>query len=81
MFYAHHPDFKVPCGIDGCQRNFTNIRTYQNHVSSIHNWCKDNHISNEEGSTVAMLSDHDEDHDSDECSDFRQIVKNIDLYT
>lgn len=40
LFHAHQPDFKVPCAIDGCSRHFTNLRTYQNHMSSVHN-CKD----------------------------------------
>jgi len=38
LFHAHQPDFKVPCAINGCLRHFTNIRTYQNHVSSVHNF-------------------------------------------
>lgn len=39
LFHAHQPGFKVPCGIAGCSRHFTNLRTYQNHMSSVHNFC------------------------------------------
>ena len=40
QFHAHQPGFKVPCRINGCQRNYTNLRSYQNHVSNVHNWVK-----------------------------------------
>lgn len=76
LFHAHHPDFKIPCGIDGCQRKYTNIRTYQNHVSSVHNWCKGMNSNEEESiSTVTMVSDpvhFVERNDSDDCSDFSE---------
>ena len=72
LFHAHHPDFKIPCRIDGCQRSYTNIRTYQNHVSSVHNWYKDTNSvqgNEEESSTVTMESDSmQEKNDSDDCS-------------
>ena len=71
LFHAHHPDFKVPCRIDRCQRSYTNIRTYQNHVSSVHNWNSSRVFNEEESSTVAMVSGEintDEENDSDECS-------------
>ena len=61
LFHAHHPNFKIPCSIDECQRIYTNMRTYQNHVSSVHSWCKGmNSIQgNEEESrcTIVVVSD------------------------
>ena len=30
------PDFKVTCGIDGCQRTYSNLGTFLNHVSGVH---------------------------------------------
>ena len=77
LFHAHHPDFKVSCRIDGCQRSFTNIRTYQNHVSSVHNWCKGMNSSQvfteEESTTLVRTSsevsgDDENDKDADDES-------------
>lgn len=90
LFHAHHPDFKIPCRIDGCQRTYTNMRTYQNHVSSVHNWCKGmNSIQgNEEGSsnTTSIVSDpisFEERSDSGDCSDFNEsaIYEGLDSTT
>ena len=33
---AHQAGFKVTCGISGCQRGFTNFRTFQDHVFALH---------------------------------------------
>ena len=37
LFHAHQPRFKVICGIGGCARSFTNIKTFRNHIYSVHN--------------------------------------------
>ncbi|XP_065887419.1 uncharacterized protein [Dysidea avara] len=34
IFHAHDPSFKVTCGIGGCQRTYSNFRTFVNHVSA-----------------------------------------------
>ena len=36
LFHAHQAGFKITCGISGCQRGFTNFRTFQDHVSALH---------------------------------------------
>lgn len=36
LFHAHQPTFKVTCGIGGCPRSFINMKTYSNHVYSVH---------------------------------------------
>ena len=36
LFHAHQPTFKVTCGIGGCCRSYTNIKTYSNHVYGVH---------------------------------------------
>jgi len=36
LFHAHIPDFKITCGIEGCQRTFANFGTFRNHVYDIH---------------------------------------------
>ena len=36
LFHAHRPDFKVTCGISGCQRTYTNFGTFRNHVYDVH---------------------------------------------
>ena len=35
-FHAHQPDFKVICGISGCQRTYTNFGTFHNDVYDVH---------------------------------------------
>lgn len=37
LFHANQANFKITCGINGCQRSYTNLGTFQNHVSGIHN--------------------------------------------
>ena len=39
LFQVHQADFRVICGINGCQRSYTNMGTFQNHVYSVH-YCK-----------------------------------------
>ena len=39
LFHAHQPDFKVTCGISGCQRTYTNFGTFRNHVYDVHSEC------------------------------------------
>ena len=36
LFHAHQPNFKVTCRIGGCQRNYSNLGTFQNHVYAVH---------------------------------------------
>ena len=36
IFHAHQPDFKIICGIRGCQRNYTNLGTFPNHIYGVH---------------------------------------------
>ena len=36
LFHAHQPNFHISCGIGGCERTFTNGRTFENHISSYH---------------------------------------------
>ena len=74
LFHVHQPGFKIPCRINGCQRSYTNLRSYQNHVSSVHNWTKDDKpMVVEEGCLPAndesynpKLSDNDNSYDSDD---------------
>ena len=71
LFHTHQPDFKVPCGIDGCSRHFTNLRTYQNHMSSVHNCCKNiesrvfEHGSSEDVECFGCGNDNYNDSDDD----------------
>ena len=44
LFHVNPPGFKIPCRINECQRSYTNLRSYQNHVSSVHNWVKDDEL-------------------------------------
>ena len=36
IFYAFKLDFKITCGINGCQRSYSNLGTFLNHVSDVH---------------------------------------------
>lgn len=36
LFHAHRPDFRITCGIEGCQRVYRNPGTFFNHVYDVH---------------------------------------------
>ena len=36
LFHAHQANFKVTCGIEGCQRSFINYGTFSNHIYGVH---------------------------------------------
>lgn len=63
LFHSHRPDFLVTCGIGGCVRTFTNLRTYRNHVSGLHSGAG---CFEEEADINAEISDDNSssDHDS-----------------
>ena len=41
LFHVHQANFRVTCGIGGCQQSYTNIRTFQNHVYDVHYYKSD----------------------------------------
>ena len=47
--HASQPGFQITCGVDGCQRTFKTMKTYENHKSSVHH--KDQHSLSEEVAT------------------------------
>ena len=51
LFHVHQANFRITCGIGGCQRSYTNIRTFQNHVYNVH-YCK-----NDVTSDLTILSE------------------------
>ena len=61
LFHAHQPDFKVTCGISGCQRTYTNFGTFRNHVYDVHS-----DSITEVDSVNATSVDCDEDHTSND---------------
>ena len=38
LFHAHQPNFRVTCGIGGCQRTFQKCSTFRNHISDSHSF-------------------------------------------
>lgn len=69
IFHAHQPDFKVICGIGGCQRSYTNLGTFQNHIYGMHSDdCviteerieSDNNAESENDCSSTNDTDHDE---------------------
>ena len=76
LFHAHQPGFRVPCRINGCQRSYTNLRSFQNHVSSVHNWAKDEGLMLVEeeclltnGKSCDDSNDYDDDTDDSDDND------------
>lgn len=72
LFHAHQANFKIVCGINGCQRTYSNFGTFSNHVYAMH------HQSAKAMCSVQLESnmpncDHDYDttdgHDYDDNSD------------
>ena len=37
LLHVSQPDFKVTCGINGCQRVYKNFGTFKNHLYAMHN--------------------------------------------
>lgn len=65
LFHAYQPDFKVTCGINGCQRTYTNFGTFHHHVDDVHT---DGSTTDpfEFDSVNAISVDCDEDHTSND---------------
>ena len=38
LFHAHQPNFRIMCGIGGCQRTFHNLQTFRNLISDHHSY-------------------------------------------
>lgn len=36
LFHVHQPNFRITCGISGCQQTFEKFHTFRNHVSDLH---------------------------------------------
>ena len=69
LFHACQIDFKIRCGIGGCQRSYTNCGTYINHIYSIHGdsfTCKASHNQPEDDS-------FDEDDSSDQDDQYGSV--------
>ena len=81
LFHASKPDFKITCGINGCQRVYTNLGTFKNHLYGMHNGeidsmtvatpeseascCSGSNSTDDVQTTEVMRSDNDDDHDHD----------------
>ena len=71
LFHAHQVDFKITCGIGGCQRSFTNCGTFINHVYGVHG---ENHraaceVVQANGRSLDYVDGDDDDNDSDDDED------------
>ena len=81
LFHAYQPDFKVPYAIDGCSRHFTNLRTYQNHMSSVHNCCKDIessvHVEQDSSGVIESSSDMNENNSDCDNNDTNIVEENL----
>ena len=64
LFHAHQAGFKLTCGIHGCQRTYTNFRTFENHVSAMHRTNCDLSTTEAESSIV---NEDSESPSSSEC--------------
>ena len=73
LFHAHQAGFKLTCGIHGCQRTFTNFRTFENHVSAMHRSNCDLSSTEAENNTA---NEDSESPSSSEClwaADFSEV--------
>ena len=78
LFHANQADFRVICGIDGCQRRFKHAGTYQNHIYTVHKQCTFVCNSNEGHSTVGDNSVSRCSMTVDEASDEADISQPVD---
>ena len=65
LFHAHCANFRVTCGIGGCQRCYSNVRSFLNHVYAVH---KDD--SNAQMSCHMTPLNHHDDSDQDDIENF-----------
>lgn len=75
LFHVHQPGFKVPCMKDGCPRTFTNLRTFENHLSTAHTTCTYGSISSE--MTVEQREDSEDNRSS--CDSSEDIFDDVEL--
>lgn len=61
LVHSTKPGFKISCGISGCQRTFTNMKTYQNHMGF--------HIVTQADKVSQPVEDHDIDTSNEESCD------------
>ena len=78
LFHAYKADFRVICGIDGCQRCFKHAGKYQNHAYTVHKQCTFVSNSNEGHSTVEDKSISICTMTVDEASDETDISQPVD---
>lgn len=68
LFHAYQPDFKVTCGISGCQRTYTNFGTFRNHVYDVHSASTTESVEVESVNATSM--DCNEDYTSNDESEY-----------
>ena len=68
LFHLHQPHFSVTCGIGGCMRTFTNLRTFQNHISGFHSYVDCLEGTGDGNAESAQYSD-DSCNDVSDCMD------------
>jgi len=83
IFHAHNPSFKITCGINGCQRMFTNFGTFTNHMYDKHS-AKSQCISNSDSTNSGFeleqpLPDEVQQISSDSDDDNEDEVAGCDL--
>ena len=74
LFHVHQPGFKVPCMEDGCPRTSTNLRTFENHLSTAHTTCTYGSMSSE--MTVEEREDSEDNRSS--CDSSEDIFDDVD---
>ena len=66
LFHAHQPNFRIACGIGGCQRTFHNFQTFRNHISDHHSY--DFNPTNQSVTTSSEVHDSIEPTESHDCN-------------
>jgi len=90
LFHSNQADFKLTCGISGCQRRFTNVGTFQNHVYCVHKQqvckqpqantdCSTEEVSTMEQDNLTMSPQTDVQDDTIQCNSDDNMLQSEDI--
>ena len=68
LFHGHQANLRFTCNISGCQRSYTNIGTFQNHVYSVH-YCKGAALRLGSAEQAGLTSSGGEQNDANEVNE------------
>lgn len=84
LVHSNKPGFSITCGLDGCQRSFTSMKTFSNHVYGFHLFSRTpptlSDIANRDSDDASDSSDSEVCFDiSDTCNSGSCVTESLEL--